>query len=179
MSKTANKSAPTNTFNPTETTAPASSLTTPFSQSAVPSKSLLSRPESDSQEFVNQGTDAKTSAEISLVLQRGVEKHLHSIVERLFETCFQEKRYRQVVGIAVEAKDLNVLKTAILRASSDAKQAGETSTPGRDLMEYVLEICMSVVPERGFRNEVRNFQFFFIPLIGASRCFVKGIFHNQ
>lgn len=156
MSKAANKSAPTNTFSPNETAAPTSSLTTPFSQSAVPSKSLLSRPESGSPESVYQGTDEKTSAEISLVLQRGVEKQLQSVVERLFETCFQEKQYRHVIGIAVEAKDLNVLKAAIIRGSKDAENAGETSTPGRDLMEYVLEICMSVVPERGFRNEVSN-----------------------
>ena len=59
------------------------------------------------------------------------------------------------MGIAVEAKNLDVLRKAILRASDDEKkQQGEPSRRGEELMEYVLDICMSVVQERAFRNEL-------------------------
>ncbi|OAX84601.1 hypothetical protein ACJ72_01028 [Emergomyces africanus] len=138
----------------TSTSAGLTSPITPFSQSALPSKSLLSRQDSISLETggENFGTDA---SELPLVIQRGVQKQLQTVIERLFEQCFREKRYRQVVGIAVEAKNLDVLRTAILRASEDEKKEDvESSRSGEELMEYVLDICMSVVQERAFRNQI-------------------------
>lgn len=93
--------------------------------------------------------------ETPLVIQRGVQKQLHTVIERLFENCFRQKRYRQVVGIAVEAGNLDVLRNTILRASEDEKrEKGESSRCGEELMEYVLDICMGVVQERAFRNQV-------------------------
>jgi 26S proteasome regulatory subunit N2 len=72
----------------------------------------------------------------------------------LFEECFRQKRYRQVIGIAIEAKSLDVLRMAILRASSDEKQQQGDSRSSEELMEYVLDICMGIVQERAFRSEV-------------------------
>ncbi|OJD19903.1 hypothetical protein AJ78_00097 [Emergomyces pasteurianus Ep9510] len=149
-----NTSFPPSTNGATSTSAGLTSPITPFSQSALPSKSLLSRQDSISLETGGEdlGTDA---SELPLVIQRGVQKQLQAVIERLFEQCFREKRYRQVVGIAVEAKNLDVLRTAILRASEDEKQKDEESSrSGEELMEYVLDICMSVVQERAFRNEI-------------------------
>jgi 26S proteasome regulatory subunit N2 len=91
--------------------------------------------------------------ETSLVVKSGVQRQLQVVIERLFEQCFQQKRYRQVVGIAIEARNLEILRKAILRCSEDEKQ-GESSRRGEELMEYVLDICMGVLQERGFRNEV-------------------------
>lgn len=54
------------------------------------------------------------------------------------------------MGIAIEARNLDVLREAILRASEDEKHSGK----GEQLMEYVLDICMNVVQERGLRDEV-------------------------
>jgi 26S proteasome regulatory subunit N2 len=77
------------------------------------------------------------------------------VIERLFEQCFRQQRYRQVVGIAIEANNLDVLRTAILRCSeSEKQQQGEASRHGEELIEYVLDICMSVIQERSFRNEI-------------------------
>ncbi|OJD25833.1 hypothetical protein ACJ73_02797 [Blastomyces percursus] len=149
-----NTSFPLTANGATSTSAGLTSPITPFSQSALPSKSLLSRQDSVSLETGGEdiGADAR---ELPLVIQRGVEKQLQAVIERLFEQCFREKRYRQVVGIAVEAKNLDVLRTAILRASEDEKKEnGESSRSGEELMEYVLDICMSVVQERAFRNEI-------------------------
>jgi 26S proteasome regulatory subunit N2 len=122
---------------------------TPFSQSALPSKSLLSRQNtvvSLEQGAVVEGEENKGSPE-EIIQQRGLQKQLNGIIERLFEQCFAEKRYRQVIGIAVEARNLEVLRRVILRAAKDEQN-------GEELMEYVLEICMSVVQERGLRNEI-------------------------
>ena len=93
------------------------------------------------------------------MLQRSVQKNLQAVVTRLFESAFQAGSYRQVVGIAIEARNLEVLREAILRASHDEEVSIKKGGSGRagkstELMEYVLDICMNVVEERGFRNEV-------------------------
>lgn len=137
------------------------SPTTPFSQSALPSKSLLSRQNTADLDSAQPNLDliGIDGSPESLVQQRGIQKQLQGVMEELFEHCFQEKRYRQVVGIAVEARNLDLLRRVILRASKDEKtDSGESTRKGEELMEYVLDICMSVVQERALRNEVSHFE---------------------
>lgn len=132
--------------------------TTPFSQSALPSRSLLSRENTASFDQAPADTTTGTGLDAtpkSIIQQRGIQKQLQRIIEQLFERCFQSKRYRQVVGIAIEARNLDVLRRVILRASEDErKDSGEATRHAKELMDYVLDICMSVVQERGLRNEV-------------------------
>lgn len=94
-----------------------------------------------------------------LVLQRNVQKNLQATIRRIFESCYESANYRQVVGIAIEARNLDVLREAILRASQDETKSGKkpatsSSSKSEELMEYVLDICMNVVQERGLRNEI-------------------------
>ncbi|KAK5019870.1 proteasome regulatory particle base subunit [Cryomyces antarcticus] len=94
-----------------------------------------------------------------LTLQRGIQKNLQAVVKRIFESCYEVGAYRQVVGIAVEARNLTVLREAILRASHEEKKQGKKAASGtagqsEELMEYVLDVCMNVVQERGLRNEI-------------------------
>lgn len=140
----------------TSTSASLTSPITPFSKSALPSKSLLSRQEVPGVDAAHPGgEDASVQhAETPLVLKRGVQGQLQTVIERLFEECFRQKRYRQVIGIAIEAKSLEVLRMAILRASEDEKKQSGESHSSEELMEYVLDICMGIVQERAFRNEV-------------------------
>jgi 26S proteasome regulatory subunit N2 len=141
----------------TSTSASLTSPTTPFTQSVLPSKSLLSRVNTTSFDPTQAGgvIAGPDGSPESIVQQRGIQKQLQRVIEHLFERCFQEKRYRQVVGIAVEARNLDILRRVILRASMDEKtENGESTRSGEELMEYVLDICMSVVQERGLRNEI-------------------------
>lgn len=159
---TADQSANLNTSFPssgdgaTSTSASLTSPITPFSKSALPSKSLLSRAEVPGIDAAHPGGDDTSvqHEETPLVLKRGVQGQLQTVIERLFEECFRQKRYRQVIGIAIEAKSLDVLRMAILRASSDEKQQQGDSRSSEELMEYVLDICMGIVQERAFRSEV-------------------------
>jgi 26S proteasome regulatory subunit N2 len=94
-----------------------------------------------------------------MALQRNVQKNLAGTIKRIFESCYQSGDYKQVVGIAIEARNLEVLKEAIVRVSRDEKKHGKKPVHGgpsksEELMEYVLDICMNVVQERGLRNEV-------------------------
>lgn len=94
-----------------------------------------------------------------MVLERNVQKNLQSTVRRIFESCYESGNYKQVVGIAIEARNLDVLRDSIIRASQDEKKQSKKSAQGsasqsEELMEYVLDICMNVVQERGLRNKV-------------------------
>lgn len=138
------------------------SPTTPFSQSALPSKSLLSRDSIDNTildpSFQHSGKEGRSSSITSLP-DKSSELALQRVIERLFEACLKEGRYRQVVGIAVEAKNLEVLRRVIKRASDDDKTSKGKShdagpDPAEELMEYALSICMDIVQERSLRTEM-------------------------
>jgi 26S proteasome regulatory subunit N2 len=133
------------------TAAALTSPTTPFSQTTLPSKSLLSRASTDN--FIQApGAEGKTGGTPDHATQSALDR----VIERLFESCLREGRYRQVVGIAVEARNLEVLRRVIKRASSDSrsKQVEGVPGPSEELMEYVLGICMDVVQERALRTEI-------------------------
>ncbi|KAF1814378.1 26S proteasome regulatory complex, non-ATPase subcomplex, Rpn2/Psmd1 subunit [Eremomyces bilateralis CBS 781.70] len=143
------------------TSASLASPTTPFSQSILPSKSLLSRQDSSSLESsLMVGNGGIVGAHPApLALQRNVQKNLQAVIRRLFESCYEIGEYHHVVGIAVEARNLEVLREAILRASREERKQSKKAaspTPGKseELMEYVLDICMNIVQERGLRNEI-------------------------
>jgi 26S proteasome regulatory subunit N2 len=140
----------------TSTSASLTSPITPFSKSALPPKSLLSRQEVPGIDAAHPGGEDTSvqHTDTPLVLKRGVQGQLQAVIERLFEECFRQKRYRQVIGIAVEAKSLDVLRMAILRASGDEKKQQGEFRRSEELMEYVVDICMGIVQERAFRNEV-------------------------
>lgn len=130
------------------------SPTTPFSQSTLPSKSLLSRVSTENMLETPQLEVRSASA----VPDRRTQAALQRVIERLFEDCMQQSRYKQVVGIAIEARNLDVLTRVIKRAAeeetkSSEKQA-EGASPTEELMEYVLDICMNVVQERGLRTQI-------------------------
>lgn len=133
------------------------SPTTPFSQSTLPSKSLLSRASTDNM-LEQPVVEGKTSGS-TILPDRSTQIALQKVIERLFENCLLEGRYRQVVGIAVEARNLEVLRRVIKRASDDekksrSKKVEDAAGPTEELMEYVLDICMGVVQERGLRTEI-------------------------
>jgi len=137
------------------------SPTTPFSQSTLPSKSLLSRASTDNTilDPTFQPTKEGRSASVAQITDTTTQNALQGVIERLFENCLKEGKYRQVVGIAVEAKNLDVLRRVIKRASEDAKRS-KTKTqesgqgPAEELMDYALSICMDVVQERSLRTEI-------------------------
>ncbi len=156
-----NTAFPSTTNGASSTSASLASPTMPFSQATLPSKSLLSRQDSSTTFDPSlQGGNVPIPGTVqpSLAQQRGILAPLQKIIDQLFERCFREKRYRQVVGIAVEARNFDVLRRAILRANEDEKKDGKAaqSGPGQAelLLEYLLEICMDVVQERGLRQEV-------------------------
>lgn len=140
------------------------SPTTPFSQSTLPSKSLLSRASTDNTILEPSFEPPKKQHRSSSIAlshnELDTRRAIDAVIERLYETCLKEGRYKQVVGIAVEAKRLDVLKKVIHRAGEDHKTSkgksaeDEALGPAEELMDYCLTICMDIVQERGFRDEI-------------------------
>ncbi|CEI39638.1 unnamed protein product [Fusarium venenatum] len=137
------------------------SPTTPFSRTTLPPKSLLSRDSIDNTilEATFQPSFKQFRSGSIAELPEQATDSLQRVIDRLFESCLEKGQYRQVVGIAVEAKNLDVLRSVIKRASDDEKKALSNpleSSPGpaEDLIEYTLGICMDIVQERGFRTEI-------------------------
>jgi len=91
-----------------------------------------------------------------------IDPRLEDVVERLFRSCFETKDYRPAIGIAIEARRLDVVEEGIRLAGERSKKAGKgkqtndgaEKDQGVELMEYVLEIAMSVVQEITLRNKV-------------------------
>ncbi|KAI6827202.1 26S proteasome regulatory complex, non-ATPase subcomplex, Rpn2/Psmd1 subunit [Hortaea werneckii] len=139
-----------------------SSPTTPFSHAQLPSKSLLSRDEETAEDPSAPGggnAGVPGAHPHPLTLPNHVKKNLQTIIRRIFESCYEAGAYRQVVGIAVEARNMDILREAILKTSEEEKKRkGKAASQGlnqtEELVEYVLDICMNVVQERGLRNEI-------------------------
>ena len=91
-----------------------------------------------------------------------IDPRLEDIVERLFRKCFETEDYRPAIGIAIEARRLDVVEEGIKIASERSRKAskgkqvadGPERDGGVELMEYVLEISMGVVQEITLRNQV-------------------------
>lgn len=135
---------------------------TPFSQTALPPKSLLSRASVEDTILETSlppsiGKDGRSNS-IAQLPDKATEAALQRVIERLFDSCLKLGRYRQVVGIAVESRNLEVLRRVIQRASDDenTKSKSQDSAPGpaEELMDYALGICMDIVQERGFRHQI-------------------------
>ncbi|KAK4900683.1 proteasome regulatory particle base subunit [Elasticomyces elasticus] len=138
------------------------SPTTPFTQSHLPSKSLLSREDETAWDTsVPGGGNAGVPGAHPhpLTLSTHTKKSLQSVIRRIFRSCYEVGAYKQVVGIAVEARNMDIMRQAILQSTQDEKGKGKsavTSSPSQteELMEYVLDICLNVVQERGLRNQI-------------------------
>jgi len=138
------------------------SPTTPFTQSHLPSKSLLSRDEETTWDASAPGggnAGVPGAHPHPLTLSNATKKSLQSVIRRIFRSCYEVGAYKQVVGIAVEARNMDIMREAILQATQDEKGHGKktvVASPSQteELIEYVLDICLNVVQERGLRNRI-------------------------
>jgi 26S proteasome regulatory subunit N2 len=72
-----------------------------------------------------------------------VDLRLTRIVERMFERCFTDGSYKQALGIALEARRLDIVESAIKNSPDVA-----------DMLRYVFNVTQSTVSKRAFRQEV-------------------------
>lgn len=74
-----------------------------------------------------------------------IDAKLEAVVNRMFQRCFDDGKFKQAIGIALETRRLDVFEEAVLK--SDDIEA---------MLSYSLKVCMSLMQSRQFRNEVLN-----------------------
>lgn len=86
-----------------------------------------------------------------------VDQRLQDIVERMFRRCYDEEDYIPAIGIAIEARRLDVVEEGIKlagRGSKGKQREGQERDMAVELMEYVLDIAMSEVQEISLRERL-------------------------
>ncbi|KAJ1651970.1 proteasome regulatory particle base subunit [Dispira simplex] len=68
--------------------------------------------------------------------------HLEAVVENMFERCFAQKDYNMAIGVALEARRLDILEKAL-------KQGNRA-----ELHRYVQDACFPLLQSNGFRSKV-------------------------
>jgi 26S proteasome regulatory subunit N2 len=61
----------------------------------------------------------------------------------MFEKCFQDKEFKQALGIALESKRLDVLEECIVKSGNET-----------ELLSYCFDLAMTTVTSKDFRGQV-------------------------
>jgi len=83
------------------------------------------------------------NAEVSSDDHKEIDPRLEAIVNRMFQRCFDDQRFKQAVGIALETHRIDIFEKAILESGD---------IPG--MLLYSLKVCMSLIQNRQFRNTI-------------------------
>ncbi|KAI4902084.1 hypothetical protein NFI96_014702, partial [Prochilodus magdalenae] len=75
--------------------------------------------------------------------KKSIDPRLEGIVNKMFQRCLDDHKYKQAIGIALETRRLDVFEKTILE-SNDVS----------GLLAYSLKICMTLMQHKKFRNEV-------------------------
>uniref|UniRef100_A0A8C9UAH9 26S proteasome non-ATPase regulatory subunit 1 n=1 Tax=Scleropages formosus TaxID=113540 RepID=A0A8C9UAH9_SCLFO len=75
--------------------------------------------------------------------KRSIDPRLEGIVNKMFLRCIGDHKYKQAIGIALETRRLDIFEKTILE-SNDVS----------GLLAYSLKVCMSLMQNKQFRNEV-------------------------
>jgi len=66
------------------------------------------------------------------------------VIDKMFQTCFKDKKFKQAIGIALEARRLDKVKEA-MEKSGDAMEEN---------LGYTFSIAKDIIKSKNFRTEV-------------------------
>lgn len=72
-----------------------------------------------------------------------IDPRLEGIVNRMFERCFSHHQYKQVLGLALETRRMDVFERSITN-----------SLDVSNMLSYAFRVCMSLIENRQFRDDV-------------------------
>ncbi|KAM6178413.1 26S proteasome non-ATPase regulatory subunit 1 [Rhynchocyon petersi] len=75
--------------------------------------------------------------------KKPIDQRLEGIVNKMFQRCLDDHKYKQAVGIALETRRLDIFEKTILESND---------VPG--MLAYSLKLCMSLMQNKQFRNKV-------------------------
>ncbi|RNA28469.1 26S proteasome non-ATPase regulatory subunit 1 [Brachionus plicatilis] len=76
---------------------------------------------------------------------KDIDPRLENIVNRMFQRCLDDKKFKQAIGLSIETCRLDILEKSILTA---------TNVP--DTISYAFKVTLSLIQNRKFRNEILN-----------------------
>uniref|UniRef100_A0A670ZMA4 26S proteasome non-ATPase regulatory subunit 1 n=1 Tax=Pseudonaja textilis TaxID=8673 RepID=A0A670ZMA4_PSETE len=83
------------------------------------------------------------NADLAEGAQKAVDPRLEGIVNKMFQRCLDDHKYKQAIGIALETRRLDIFEKTILESND---------VPG--MLAYSLKLCMSLMQNKQFRNQV-------------------------
>ncbi|ELK32589.1 26S proteasome non-ATPase regulatory subunit 1 [Myotis davidii] len=75
--------------------------------------------------------------------RKPIDQRLEGIVNKMFQRCLDDHKYKQAIGIALETRRLDIFEKTILE-SNDVS----------GMLAYSLKLCMSLMQNKQFRNKV-------------------------
>ncbi|XP_055849637.1 26S proteasome non-ATPase regulatory subunit 1 [Episyrphus balteatus] len=72
-----------------------------------------------------------------------VDSRLEGIVNRMIQRCLDDGQFRQALGIALETRRMDIFEASIMKSDDVA-----------GMLAYAYNVTMSLIQNRGFRNEV-------------------------
>ncbi|KAJ3383426.1 proteasome regulatory particle base subunit [Lobulomyces angularis] len=75
-----------------------------------------------------------------------IDKRIEQVVEKMFTRCFNDKEYKQAIGIALESFRLDVVENAINQVKDTTEKI--------KILKWVLTTVLEIVQNLEFRNKV-------------------------
>ena len=73
-----------------------------------------------------------------------IDKKMEIVIDKMFDRCFADKKFKHVIGIALESRRLDKVKESIEK-SGDAME---------DNLGYTFNLAQQIVEKKEFRTEV-------------------------
>lgn len=73
-----------------------------------------------------------------------IDPKLEAVIDKMFKRCFKDKKYRHVIGIALECRRLDKVREAIELSGAEMEAN----------LAYTFRIAQQVVASKDFRTEV-------------------------
>ena len=69
---------------------------------------------------------------------------MENIIEKMFKRCFEDKKWKQAIGVALESRRLDKVKDAIEQSNEMIEEN----------LGYTYDIAQNIVKSKSFRTEV-------------------------
>ena len=74
-----------------------------------------------------------------------IDPRLEDIVNRMFRRCFDDKQYKQALGIALETRRMDIFEQSIRDCDLQSRS---------QMLDYAFKTSMSLIDNRHFRNDI-------------------------
>jgi 26S proteasome regulatory subunit N2 len=75
--------------------------------------------------------------------KKQVDPRLEDIVNRMFQRCFDDKKFKQAIGIAIETRRLDMFEKSIVQSNNV-----------QETISYAYRVTLSLIQNRKFRNAI-------------------------